>query len=152
MKRASPSLFFGPTLALIFCSILAAMPNDAAAAKPRKTRPKAAPTTGQKAESGVAKREESAPSAAKDAPKQVPAKSAESSESSVAKTPAAAGHDVVERESRIEFDERVVHGQSAAGAIYLFQRAPSEFRSIVDVPDSFRARTVRTLSAAGASH
>jgi len=54
--------------------------------------------------------------------------------------------EVVERESHIEFDERVVRGQTAAGAIYLFQRAPSEFKSIVQVPDSFRSRTVELLS------
>jgi hypothetical protein len=67
-----------------------------------------------------------------------------------APAPAAAGgasaaHEVVERESRIEFDERVVHGQSATGAIFLFQRAPSDFKSIVDVPDSFRDRTVELV-------
>jgi hypothetical protein len=56
-------------------------------------------------------------------------------------TPSAA-HQVVERESRIEFDERMVRGQTASGSIYLFQRSPSEFKSIVTVPDSFRSRTV----------
>jgi hypothetical protein len=59
--------------------------------------------------------------------------------------PAASGHEVVERESRIEFDERMVRGQSAAGSIFLFQRAPSEFKSIVEVPDSFRAKTVELV-------
>jgi hypothetical protein len=54
-----------------------------------------------------------------------------------------------ERESRIEFDERTVSGQSATGAVYLFQRSPSEFKSIVDVPDSFRARTLQLLSSRG---
>jgi hypothetical protein len=57
-----------------------------------------------------------------------------------------AAHQVVERESRIEFDERMVRGQSAAGAIYLFQRSPSEFKSIVEVPDSFRPRTTAVLT------
>jgi hypothetical protein len=50
-----------------------------------------------------------------------------------------------ERESRIEFDERTVSGQSATGAVYLFQRSPSDFKSIVEVPDSFRARTLVLL-------
>ena len=59
--------------------------------------------------------------------------------------PVASGHDVVERESRIEFDERMVRGQSAAGSIFLFQRAPSELKSIVEVPDSFRAKTVELV-------
>lgn len=59
---------------------------------------------------------------------------------------ASSGHEVVERESNIEFDERMVKGQTAAGAIYLFQRSPSEFKSIVKVPDTFRPRTTDLLS------
>lgn len=63
--------------------------------------------------------------------------------------PAASGptaaHEVVEHESRIEFDERMVHGQSAAGAIFLFQRTPSEFKSIVQVPETFRPKTIEML-------
>jgi hypothetical protein len=57
------------------------------------------------------------------------------------------GHEVVEKESNIEFDERTVKGQTAAGAIYLFQRSPSEFKSIIKVPDSFRDRTTDILSS-----
>ena len=56
-----------------------------------------------------------------------------------------AGRDVVQRESKIEFDERLVQGQTASGVIYLFQRGESEFRSMVQVPDSFRERTVSKL-------
>ncbi len=59
---------------------------------------------------------------------------------------AASAHEVVERESHIEFDERMVRGQSAAGAIYLFRRAPSEFKSIVQAPDSFRERTTALVA------
>ena len=58
----------------------------------------------------------------------------------------AATHETVRQESRIEFDERMLRGQSASGVIYLFQRSPSEFKSIVQVPDSFRPRTVEILS------
>jgi hypothetical protein len=58
----------------------------------------------------------------------------------------AATHETVRQESRIEFDERMLRGQSASGVIYLFQRSPSEFKSIVQVPDSFRARTVEMLA------
>jgi len=64
-------------------------------------------------------------------------------------SPGATGHQVVERESHIEFDERMVRGQSAAGAIYLFNRSPSEFKSIVKVPDSFRPRTVALVRPRG---
>ena len=58
---------------------------------------------------------------------------------------ATTGHDVVEHESRIEFDERMVRGQTAAGAIFLFQRTPSDLKSIVEVPSSFRQKTVEML-------
>lgn len=54
----------------------------------------------------------------------------------------------VRQESRIEFDERMLRGQSAAGVIYLFQRTPSDWKSIVEVPDSFRLRTVNVLAPA----
>ncbi len=54
----------------------------------------------------------------------------------------------VRQESRIEFDERMLRGQSAAGVIYLFQRTPSDWKSIVEVPDSFRARTTNVLAPA----
>ena len=54
----------------------------------------------------------------------------------------------VRQESRIEFDERMLRGQSAAGVIYLFQRTPSDWKSIVEVPDSFRARTVEVVAPA----
>jgi hypothetical protein len=60
-------------------------------------------------------------------------------------TRAAADREVVKRESRIEFDERLVQGQTAAGAIYLFQRSESELRSMVHVPDSFQDRTLRSV-------
>ena len=54
----------------------------------------------------------------------------------------------VRQESRIEFDERMLRGQSAAGVIYLFQRTPSDWKSIVEVPGSFRSRTISVVSPA----
>ncbi len=54
----------------------------------------------------------------------------------------------VRQESRIEFDERMLRGQSAAGVIYLFQRTPSDWKSTVEVPDSFRQRTVEVVTPA----
>lgn len=62
--------------------------------------------------------------------------------------PAASGDvpkEVIKRESKIEFDERVVQGQRAQGAVYLFQRAESKFGSLVKTPGSFRERTVRQV-------
>ena len=42
----------------------------------------------------------------------------------------------------------MLRGQSAAGVIYLFQRSPSDWKSIVEVPESFRSRTVDVLTPA----
>jgi hypothetical protein len=80
------------------------------------------------------------------APKDTPKPSKpEASDAAKPKAGPSSAHEVVEHESRIEFDERMVRGQSAAGAIFLFQRTPSELKSIVEVPDSFRAKTVEML-------
>jgi hypothetical protein len=97
-----------------------------AGAKPRKPTP--APTTAAPAPPAAET------SAASPAPAATPAPA-----------PAASGRDVVQRESKIEFDERLVQGQTAAGAIYLFQRGESEFNSMVKVPESFRERTIRRI-------
>lgn len=53
--------------------------------------------------------------------------------------------ETVKRESKIEFDERVVQGQRAQGAVYLFQRAETPFSSLVKTPESFRSRTVDSV-------
>lgn len=92
------------------------------------------------------------PKHAQDAAAAKPAPPSKASASASSATPAAApaasgGHEVVEKESNIEFDERTVKGQTAAGAIYLFQRSPSEFKSIIKVPDTFRPRTTDLLSS-----
>jgi hypothetical protein len=86
--------------------------------------------------------------AAKPAPPPKTTGAPASSGAAPAAAPASSGgHDVVQRESNIEFDERSVRGQTAAGAIYLFQRSPSEFKSIIKVPDTFRPRTTYLLSS-----
>ncbi len=54
---------------------------------------------------------------------------------------------VVQRESKIEFDERLVQGQTASGAIYLFERGASEFLSMVHIPSSFREKTLAKIFA-----
>ena len=59
--------------------------------------------------------------------------------------PAVAPREAAQRESRIEFDERLVQGQTAAGAIYLFQRGEGELRTMVRVPESFKDRTIRQV-------
>jgi hypothetical protein len=63
-----------------------------------------------------------------------------------ANEPRATTRESVRQESRIEFDERMLRGQSAAGVIYLFQRTPSDWKSTVEVPDSFRQRTVDVVT------
>jgi len=70
---------------------------------------------------------------------------APSAQKAAAKAPVEATRDVVKRESKIEFDERVVQGQRAQGAVYLFQRAETEFTSLVKTPETFRLRTVESV-------
>jgi len=77
-----------------------------------------------------------------------PAPEPEAAKPAAAK-PAAKPGDAARRESRIEFDERMVQGQTAAGAIYLFQRADAEFSSMIAPPVSFRERTIRTVYVDG---
>ena len=86
--------------------------------------------------------------AAKPASTPAPAESSapDTSKPAAPAAPASSGQNVVAQESHIEFDERMVHGQTAAGAIYLFQRSPSDFKSMVGVPDSFRKRTTDLLA------
>lgn len=63
--------------------------------------------------------------------------------------PSAAGSEdsrVLQRGERIEFDARLIQGQTAkAGAVYLFERASSNLRSMVKDRSSFRDRIVRTV-------
>lgn len=118
-------------------------------AKPAKRAPKPAAKPAPKA----APKHAPASTAGEKATKPEPSAATTPPTASATTTPptASAAHQVVERESRIEFDERMVKGQSAAGAIYLFQRSPSEFKSIVQVPGSFRPRTVAVLVTSSTS-
>jgi hypothetical protein len=53
---------------------------------------------------------------------------------------------VIQRGERVEFDGRLIQGQTAkAGAVYLFARVPTETRSMVKVRGSFREEIVRTV-------
>ena len=113
-----------------------------------RAEPPSAPATESKRKPAAAPKAKPAPKPAhtsKKPPKQAAAETTASTESTKPRAGVTAGHDVVEHESRIEFDERMVRGQSAAGAIFLFQRTPSDLKSIVEVPTSFRERTVELL-------
>ena len=109
--------------------------SPAAATAPRKRRPSAT----------AAKRRPAARPATRKPPKQPAPETTESAGTAAPRASAEAGREVVEHESRIEFDERMVRGQTAAGAIFLFERSPSELKSIVEIPTSFRERTVEML-------
>jgi hypothetical protein len=110
------------------------------AGKPKpKPKASAAPAAPRKAKPAASAKEVARPAASETG---APGKS---SKAEPPRTGAAAAHEIVEHESRIEFDERMVRGQSAAGAIFLFQKSPTEFKSIVEVPDSFRAKTVELV-------
>jgi hypothetical protein len=79
------------------------------------------------------------------APTDLPKKETISTDSR-ASEPRTSNRESIRQESRIEFDERMLKGQSASGVIYLFQRTPSDWKSIVEVPDSFRQRTILPLT------
>ena len=52
----------------------------------------------------------------------------------------------LKRGERVEFDGRLIEGQTAAsGAIYLFERLPSELRSMVSERRSYRREVLETL-------
>lgn len=128
-------------VALALALALGALGGDALAKKPKKEKPSAAPS----AEVSAPAPAPAAAAAADDVPRATaPAPSKGTRRGGSGAAPGSA-RQVVQRESHIEFDERLVQGQTAAGAIYLFQRGESEFRSMVRMPESFRDRTVRPL-------
>lgn len=52
----------------------------------------------------------------------------------------------LKRGERVEFDGRLIEGQTAAaGAIYLFERLPSELRSMVAERKSYRHEVLETI-------
>jgi len=52
----------------------------------------------------------------------------------------------IKRGERIEFDERLIQGQTAkAGALYLFDRKPSDLRSMVHERESYRTEMVEQV-------
>lgn len=52
----------------------------------------------------------------------------------------------LKRGERVEFDGRLIEGQTAAsGAIYLFERLPSELRSMVRERQSYRREVLETV-------
>jgi hypothetical protein len=59
---------------------------------------------------------------------------------------AGGGNPMLQRGQRLEFDGRLVQGQTArSGAVYLFERARSELRSMVRERQSYREEIVRTV-------
>ena len=58
--------------------------------------------------------------------------------------PAAEG--TMARSNRMEFDERLIKGQTAqSGAVYLFKRVPRQLPGLVGLRRSYRARIVRPV-------
>jgi len=52
----------------------------------------------------------------------------------------------LQRGERVEFDARLIQGQTAkAGAVYLFARVPTNLKSMVRERTSFREKIVRTV-------
>lgn len=78
-----------------------------------------------------------------------PSPPASAPEARVEETPAANKAEderELRRGERVEFDGRLIEGQTAAsGAIYLFERLPSELRSMVAERRSYRQEILETL-------
>jgi hypothetical protein len=56
------------------------------------------------------------------------------------------GNPALQRGTRLEFDGRLVQGQTArSGAVYLFERSRSELRSMVRERQSYRDEIVKTV-------
>ncbi len=54
--------------------------------------------------------------------------------------------DAIRRGERVEFDERLIQGQTAkAGAVYLFERMSSDLRSMVKERSSYRDEVVEVV-------
>ncbi len=119
-------------LGIVLCLLLATAADGWAAGK-RKGRAKTPTHNGATPTTGTVE-----PAASKSGP--APA------ETRTGEPRATSARESVRQESRIEFDERMLRGQSAAGVIYLFQRSPSDWKSTVEVPDSFRQRTVDVVT------
>jgi hypothetical protein len=47
--------------------------------------------------------------------------------------------------SRMEFDERLIRGEAAAGSVYLFQRRPRQLPGLVPMRRSYRSRIVEPV-------
>ncbi len=53
------------------------------------------------------------------------------------------------RSTRIEFDARLVRGEKASGAVYLFHRSPRRFPSLVDLRRGYLERITRPVLRRG---
>jgi hypothetical protein len=133
---------------LVIVAVAAGLASASAAPMAHADPSPAAATVPKKRPGATAAKPKSPPKPApvpKKPPKRASTEATDSKETAKPLAGAGAGHEVVEHESRIEFDERMVRGQTAAGAIFLFQRTPSDLKSIVEAPTSFRERTVELL-------
>jgi hypothetical protein len=93
----------------------------------------------------AAKRKDKAPEAPAAAPPQAPAPTRQQSTTAGKSAEPDAGGEI-KRGERIEFDERLIQGQTAkAGALYLFDRKPSDLRSMVHERESYRGEIVRQI-------
>jgi hypothetical protein len=125
---------------LLWIAVGAAMlvaPPAPAAAAPREKAAAAAPQK-SKAQPNRGKR---APARKQAAPVAAVEKAAEAAKPA----PPAEGQPL-RRGERVEFDARLIQGQTAkAGAVYLFERASSDLSSMVDQRKSYRTEIVEEV-------
>ncbi len=116
---------------LLLCLLGLAAP---AAGAPADGAPVVAEARKRKPRKKAKKKPAPKPEEAKPAPQRAPE----------AKDAAATGPSL-QRSTRIEFDARLVRGEKASGAVYLFQRAPRRFPPLVDLRRSYLERVVRPV-------
>jgi hypothetical protein len=142
--RSFASVVFAAALAF------AAAPSDAYA-KPTKRTAASAKADAKRGAKGRGKaRDDDEPSAP------APANDKAATSASADKAPAARGDkksseadddaNKLQRGERVEFDARLIQGQTAkAGAVYLFARVSTNLKSMVKERSSFREKVVRTV-------
>lgn len=136
----------GPRLALLLLGLLALAPPALADSKSRRG--------GAKSSRGGKRAAAKAPAPPPPAAPAPERKVVEEAPRPAGKAPAPAQKGEEERDlkrgERVEFDGRLIEGQTAAsGAIYLFERLPSELRSMVTERRSYRREVLETLYPSG---
>ncbi|MBI4815082.1 MAG: hypothetical protein HY791_02415 [Deltaproteobacteria bacterium] len=129
---------------LVLATLLAVLPfsSSALAARPPSTCEK---KKDKKAQPGVAKKKKG-----KTGAEATPTEKRPSPDAEAGPSPEAGDGDEIQRGERVEFDARLIQGQTAkAGAVYLFERASTNLRSMVHQRAAMRDKIVASVFRPG---